>query len=771
MVAACLVAAVIVGVISLFVGNVPLPNALPAAQSSTLFAADGNKLAQFHGTEDRTIVPLTQISTNLQQAVVAAEDRTFFTDGGVSLRGTLRAFWVDITGRSIAQGGSTITQQYVRNVFSQVGRQRTIVRKLKEATLAIKFERKYSKNKILEDYLNTVYFGRGAYGAQAAAEAYFGTTAADLTMAQAAYLAGIIRGPEFYQPDTNPKGTTQIRDVVLSDMVQAHYLSTSQANAAKSQQLQFSAGASSGSARGAYFIEYVRRVLSSQYHISEQQIQTGGLKVYTTLDPRLQDAAEAAISSTLNSPTDPQVAMVSMDVNGSVRAMVGGRNVNDVQAAQGFNFAYQQSAGGGRQAGSSFKPFTLAAFIQAGYSIASTFQAPPSIEVTSKQCKNLDGSNWPVNNFNKESFPGDLNLTQATADSVNTIYAQLVNKLGPKTVTNLAQQIGGWNNLSPVCSITLGTSAATPLEMARAYATFAAQGQRPNPIAVTKVISANGKILVDQTPHSEPVLDSNVANTVTQVLTQVLVNGTAAGKGIGRPAAGKTGTTDQLTDAWFVGYTPSLSTAVWMGYATTDPKTQQTVKMNDVHGIQVTGGTLPATIWQKFMNAAVAGTKVESFVSPKLGGRVIGPPGAPCPAGVQPSPDWACVPPGTTCFASATTPVNALEIALPVPLTATVSPSPSTPSTPSASPSHPAPKPSAAGKPTPGATPLPTPGPTDTPSTGVPGPGVPTPCPAPSEMLPPDIIIPSPSSGSSGPASPHALGTLAPRTPALTGVR
>jgi membrane peptidoglycan carboxypeptidase len=262
--------------------------------------------------------------------------------------------------------------------------------------------------------------------------------------------------------------------------------------------------------------------------------------------------------------------------------------------------------------------------------------------------------------------------------------------------------VGGWTNLSPVCSIALGTSGVTPLEMARAYATFAARGERPDPVAVTKVVAADGKVLVNQAPRAEHVIDPNVADTVTRVLTQVLDHGTAKGKGIGRPAAGKTGTTDKLTDAWFVGYTPNLSAAVWMGYPF-DAKANTTPPMTNVHGIEVSGGTLPATIWQKFMRSAVAPFKVATFTAPTVQGKVIGPSGASCASGVQPSPENQCVPPGSAC-----------------------------PSTPTAT-----------------ATP---------PSTGA-GAGAtqtatPSPCPSPSEGLPPNIVIPSPSPSTS--ASPGA---------------
>jgi len=704
-----------VAAFALFIGNVPLPQALPAAQSSTVYAADGSILALYHGTEDRVIVPLGLISPNLQHAVIAAEDRTFYTESGVSLRGIIRALWVDLTGGSIAQGGSTITQQYVRNAYAEVGKQRTIGRKLKEAVLAIKFERRYSKTKILEDYLNTVYFGRGAYGAEAAARAYFNVPAKDLTVPEAAYLAGIIRSPESYQPDTNPQGVTQIRDVVLGDLVETHQLSQADADAAKAEKLAFQAGGSASAARGAYFVEYVRRQLKDVYHLGDKQILSGGLRIVTTLDPRLQDAAEAAVSSTLNHPDDPQAALVAMDVNGSIRAMVGGRDTTSLAAAQGFNFAYQTSGtGGGRQAGSAFKPFTLATFVEGGYSIQSVFQAPMAIQVNSRQCQNLDGSNWLVNNYKNEAFP-DLPVTEATAQSVNTVYAQIIDRLGPRSVAQEAERVGGWTSLPSVCSLALGTAGVTPLEMARAYATFASRGQRPDPLAITKVVTSSGQVLVDQAPRGEHVLDPNVADTVTSVLTGVLDHGTAAGKGIGRPAAGKTGTTDKLTDAWFVGYTPQLSAAVWMGY-TTDPKTGQTPAMTSVHGIQVSGGTLPATIWQKFMKSAVGPMPVAKFNAPTVSGRVVGPAGAPCAGGMLPTPDDPCLPPGAPC------------------------------PTASASPAVPTPSPSKG----PGAVPA---SPTSTAKPGAPAgspsatatPAAPQPCPSPSEAFPSDIVIPSPS--------------------------
>ena len=614
---------VVLGIILLVatVGQVPIPDHVPGPQASKLLAADGTLVGTLHGVENRTIVPLSEIAPDFQHAVVSAEDRNFYNEGGVSVRGTLRALFADVQAGGAAQGGSTITQQYVRNAFPEVGRSKSIFRKLKEVVLAVKLGHRYPKDKVLEFYLNTVYFGRGAYGAETAAHAYFGKSAKDLTLPESAFLAGIIRSPENYQPQTNPAGVVRIQKVVLDNLVRDAKITPEQAAAAASQPLDFSHGVTGPtSARAAYFIEYVRRFLKDQAKLSDQDILTGGLTINTTLDLKMQDAAEAAISSTLNNANDPEAALVAMDNGGNVRAMVGGRQVTSTARAQGFNVAYQRSGNtGGRQAGSAFKPFTLASFVQEGYTINTQYPGPPKLQITSPQCRNLDGTPWSVSNFNNESFPS-LDVTEATAHSVNTIYAQMIDQLTPKKVTAMAENVGGWSNLPQVCSITLGVAPVTPLEMARAYTTFAARGQRPDPLAVTKVTAPDGRVIFETAPHTTKELDPNVADTVNKVLTSVLDHGTAAGKGIGRPAAGKTGTTENQVDAWFVGYTPNLTAAVWMGFPP-DPATGQTPAMTNVRGGPVTGGSFPATMWQKFMTAAVAGTPVSNFVQPTIGGK------------------------------------------------------------------------------------------------------------------------------------------------------
>ncbi|MGH2690371.1 MAG: transglycosylase domain-containing protein, partial [Actinomycetota bacterium] len=300
------------------------------------------------------------------------------------------------------------------------------------------------------------------------------------------------------------------------------------------------------------------------------------------------------------------------------------------------NYAYQGAGkSGGRQAGSAFKPLTLAAFLEEGYSVRSYFPAPSSIRISSKQCRDGKGEAWSVSNFDRDGY-GGLDVVSATERSVNTVYAQMIDRLKPETVARLAEKVGGWESMAPVCSLALGSSSVTPLEMARAFATFAGRGQRPDPIAVTKVVDADGRVLAERSPRTVGVLDPNVADTVNDVLRGTLTNGTARGKGIGRPAAGKTGTTQNHVDAWFVGYTPSLSTAVWKGFPPDD--TGKVPEMTRVRGRRVTGGSFPATIWQQFMRDAVKGTKSEDFVDPEIKGKVIGERPSPSP---QPSPTCA----------------------------------------------------------------------------------------------------------------------------------
>lgn len=618
-----------------FLTDVPLPAAAPGAQSSKLYDSQGELIYTFHGSENRTIVPLDAMSATLKQAVVAAEDRSFYDHPGVSIKGIVRATLSNVQAGEVGQGASTITQQYART-FAEVGKERTLTRKVREASMAVKIEREYSKDKILEFYLNTVYFGRGAYGAEAAAQAYFKKPARDLDLAEAAYLAGIIRSPSRYQQESNPEGVPVIRDRVLVSMDQAGFITPGQLAEAKAVDLasrfRFGLSAELDSPRAGYFVEYVRKLLLQDFKIEEKDLLGGGLKIYSTLDLRMQDAAENAVRTTLDADTDPEVGLLAMDSQGRVKAMVGGRKVDDPQRARGFNFAANlPGADGGRQAGSAFKPIALAAFVDEGKSIRSTFPGPGKISIDSRLCLN-EGKPWEVSNFENASY-GSLDMTQATTRSVNTIYAQMMDKVvTPKTFMSMADKLGiDIPAVDEGCALTLGTSPVTPMEMARAYATFAARGKRPDPVIVTKIVTAQGETIAERKPRSEQTINQNVADTVSWILKQNITGGTGTGAKLQWPAMGKTGTAQDHQDASFVGSTPELSTAVWMGFPP-DPTTKEIPLMQNVRGKKVTGGSFPATIWKKFMAESLTlYEKHGDFPSPKITGEVInaGPP--PCP--------------------------------------------------------------------------------------------------------------------------------------------
>lgn len=609
-----------------WLATLPLPEIAPSAQSSEILAADGQIIGTLHGEENRTVVSLDQISQDLKQAVVSIEDRSFFDHSGFSLRGTIRAAKANWQGGRIVQGGSTITQQYVRQAFPQIGTDRTFSRKLKEAFWAVKLERSSSKEEILEHYLNTVYFGRGAYGVEAAARTYFKVSASEVTPGQAAYLAGIIRAPERYQIAEDPAKATTIRNQIVGQLQEMNLWTPVQAEAARAEDLvaQFKPGLSVevDSAKAAYFVEYVRRLLHSEFKLTDEQILRGGLKVQTTLDPKMQEAAEASVRSVLGQPTDPEAALVAMDTQGRVRAMVGGRDVDSIDRSRGFNFAADvNGTGGGRPAGSAFKPFALTAFIEEGKSVRSTFSGSSSVTIDSDRCRN-GNEPWQVSNYGNSGY-GYLDVIEATTKSVNTIYARMMDEVvTPQKFIEVSAKLGVAIPASDAgCALALGTSDVTPLEMAGAYTTFAGRGVRPTPLVVTSITRPDGSVVAERKPTVAPVMDPNVADTVNYILQKNIQSGTGTGAKIAWPAAGKTGTNENFQDAWFAGYTAELTAVVWMGFAP-DPGGSIPL-MTKVRGKSVTGGSFPATIWKNFMAKAMAGRPQTKFHEPELGGEVI----------------------------------------------------------------------------------------------------------------------------------------------------
>jgi penicillin-binding protein 1A len=583
-------------------------NALPVSavsmQSSTLYADDGTPIHTFHAQENRQDVSLQQIPLQLRDAVIAIEDERFYRHHGVDLRSVMRAAGANANAGGVSQGGSTITQQYVKQTY--LSSQRTLARKIKEAVLAVKVERKYTKKEILERYLNTIYFGRGAYGVQAASRAYFGVDVGQLQLPQAALLAGLIRAPVLADPSRNMSVAKARRAATLKAMQRDHRITAAERQSAdqtplptaaeKAAQLKV-ANPNDGSQ---YFVEYVRQLLVHQYGTA--LVLTGGLRVTTTLDSTMQQRAYDAVYGYLNQRTDPAGALVAVDDQGRVRAMVGGQHYDQSQV----NLALGTEGGGtGRQAGSTFKAFLLAETVKEGYSVNSSFPAPAQIIL---KRKGVNGTDYPVNNFENEVGGPSVNLIDATAKSLNTVFAQLEMDIGPSKLVAMAQQMGIVHaDLQPNASLVLGTSEVSVLDMAGAYSTFADEGTHIDPSVIIKVTTADGTQLPWPQPKRTAVLTRAQSDIVTYCLQQVVLRGTGTGAAISQPIAGKTGTTNDYTDAWFIGYAPKLTAAVWIG----DP--HGATPMHGIHGVKnVNGGSIPATLFNRFMSAIAKDPKYSA---------------------------------------------------------------------------------------------------------------------------------------------------------------
>jgi penicillin-binding protein 1A len=576
------------------------------AESTKIFAADGSLVTTLHAEQNRETVPLDEMPKPLRDAVVAIEDERFWHHKGVDIRAVIRAAWADANHGKIVEGGSTITEQYVKNVLAD--RERTVHRKLREAALAYQLEHKIGKSKILEGYLNTIYFGNGAYGVQAAADTYFGEPAAKLTLPQAALLAGIIRSPNNYDPYDHPDAAAVRRTAVLDKMASLHMITAQDAAGAKAAPLGAVHKQSSDTYPAAYFVEAVKQQILDDPRYGagaspaerQQNLFNGGLRVYTTVDLAKQAEAEQAVAKVLSKPaTDPEAAVVSLEPGtGNVRALVGGRDFFGGGSQAKFNLATQ----GERPAGSAFKPFVLAAAVEQGISLHKLYPAPQSLDLPLPR-----GGVWHVRNFEDEGG-GTMDLVQATIHSINTVYARLILEVGPNEAVNVASHLGITSHLDPYPSAVLGTNDVTPLEMASAYGALDNKGTAVSPSLITRVTKADGTVLYQHQPDPRPALASPVVDQVRTVLQQVVQSGTGVQARIGRPVAGKTGTGEQWRDAWFVGFTPELVTSVWVGFADA-----QRSMVPPVTRIQVQGGTWPAQIWQLYMSAALAQTPVTPF--------------------------------------------------------------------------------------------------------------------------------------------------------------
>ena len=608
--------------------RVSLPPAIPQDQSTVLTDANGQPLAQLSGDQNREPVTFNQIPQVVIDAVVATEDHDFFHHRGVDPEAILRAAIDDALGRGNLQGASTLTQEYIKNAY--LGQERTFSRKIKEAILALKLERQLTKDQILQRYLNVIYFGRGAYGIEAAAQVYFHVDVGQLTLPEAAFLAGAIRAPEYADPVLDPATAKARRDITLRDMAKYHKITQAQAAAAEVGPVEAFPYTPAdekilapADANVQYFVSYVTQQLINSYGASV--VYGGGLKVMTTIDLNMQEAAYKSVYGDLVTPSGPAGALVSLDRSGAVKAMVGGRDYDSPAPGSQVNLAVGTAGGGtGRQPGSTMKAVLLAEIVREGYSVLSTFRAPAQITLLHAN----NGQDWVVNNFDNENYSGangmgTLSLVDATKNSVNTVFAQAVTDIGPGNMANMAYRLG-LGVLPPYASLVLGTVDQSVINMAGAYSVFMDNGVYNQPHVILAVRNSSGQSLpLTIKPPAATGLTKADTDIVTHVLRQVVLSGTGTAAALGdRPVAGKTGTTQSNTDAWFIGYTPQLTTAVWMGYPSgSEP-------MVNIYGFpEITGGTLPADIFRRFMEAALYGAPVLDFTEPvALPGLPLGQP-------------------------------------------------------------------------------------------------------------------------------------------------
>lgn len=577
---------------------------LPPA-SSQIYDSAGNEIANIHAVENRMPVKIEQVPIDLQQAFIAVEDNRFYEHKGVDPKGLARAFYANLRDKEIAEGGSTITQQLAKNAY--LTQERTFKRKIQEIFLALQIEKQYTKQEILEMYMNQIYFGQGAYGVQAAAKVYFDKNVEDLNLSECALLAGIPKSPNYYSPFNNMQASLERRNVVLDQMVKYHYIRPDEAREAKNMELVFAQPNRPEEMKDAmYFINYVTNVMVDKY--GADALYKEGLKIYTTLDLDIQRMAEQALLTYLpNEYTDangiaqPQGAIVAIDPKtGYVKAIVGGRGTDQ------FNRATMAE----RQPGSAFKPFVFAAALENNFTPDTIIEDKP---IT------IDG--WSPQN-DSGRFSGAVTMRQAATFSMNVPTVKIAMALGMYQPINYAYQMGistfvldGEPNDNNYATALGGmTRGVTPLEITNAYCTFANEGLFIPHIVITKVLDRNGNILEEASSAGTQVITPESAAALTSMLEDVIRRGTGKNANIGRPAAGKTGTTSNFNDAWFVGYTPDLVAGVWVGNDDNSP----------LPGIM--GGGIPANIWSHFMQNALLNTPQHDFNDMVVGQRSAPPP-------------------------------------------------------------------------------------------------------------------------------------------------
>jgi penicillin-binding protein 1A len=574
-----------------------------------VYAANGSLLGSIPAERNREPVTAEDMSLWIRKATIAIEDRRFFEHNGIDIEGTARAAVANIRAGEIVEGGSTITQQLVRNLY--ISREQTVQRKVKEACLATKLDRAWTKHRILTTYLNQVYYGNRAYGIEAASRTYFSKSASELDLSEAALLAGLTQAPSVYDPFTVPARALARRQEVLEAMLDTAVITRRIYKRTLDTKVVLRRGQVYDEIREPYFFGYVRDKLIEVY--GAQQVREGGLKVYTTIIPRYQRFAETAIRETLDEPDDPAAALISISPRtGAIRAMAA---VVPNRPKNQFNLLSQAR----RQPGSTFKTFVLAAAVEQGINPDSTYYVSAPFTYKAHPAGNCDdGSWWCVKTYANDYY-GWSSVRSATLRSDNTVYAQLTLDVTPQKVADVARRMGVRSQLDVkgayVPSIGLGSIAVSPLDIASAYSTLAAQGVHAEPMAIRRVVLDDGTVDTQAgwgVPKRRRAISEGTAAMVTRILEQNVQSGTGTRAAFGRPAAGKTGTAELNVDAWFAGYTPELATAVWMGYTSAE------IPLDSVHGIAVTGGSFPAEMWRLFMEPALDNTEPRAFPEPRV---------------------------------------------------------------------------------------------------------------------------------------------------------